>query len=172
MRPRRFLCCPWPAWLPCPPGLVAARIRLLEVRCRLLEVRCSEPLLLGEGKLYCRPWAGCSSRRQRANKHQDSDQPRQPAAHSLLTPGSTALSPLMPRKNAKGTRPVVTSMKAAMYSTAGQAPGSHGQQEASSCSRVPADKQPTASIRRLITSNHSPCPLIPLPPPAHQCKTK
>ena len=35
-----------------------------------------------------------------------------------LTPGSTALSPLMPRKKAEGTRPVVTSMKAAMYSTA------------------------------------------------------
>lgn len=44
----------------------------------------------------------------------------------MLTPGSTALSPLMPRKKAKGTSQVVSSRKAAMYSTAAGAGGRAG----------------------------------------------
>ena len=63
-----------------------------------------------------------SSLRQSDGRHQRAQRRfrRKEQAHKRKqrTPGSTALSPLMPKKKPKGTRPVVMSRKAAMYSTA------------------------------------------------------
>lgn len=66
-------------------------------------------------KSQMHPWTQCLPQ---AACHLETTPGPPPSPQMAPTPGSTALSPLMPRKKAKGTSQVVSSRNAAMYSTA------------------------------------------------------